>query len=131
MTQWRDIWRASWPTVLVLGFAYLMFWLSNANWPDEWVLPRPILTADQLAALRDHRINRIGIQDMLLFTLAGSFASFLLAACIWGAGSGISGAAPAAYAADRIWAFGGSPCARFAASDIVESFDASRVAAGG
>ncbi|HZB75830.1 MAG TPA: kelch repeat-containing protein [Solirubrobacteraceae bacterium] len=37
----------------------------------------------------------------------------------------------AAYAADRIWAFGGSPCARFAASDIVESFDASRVAAGG
>jgi MFS family permease len=37
---------------------------------------------------------------MLLFTQAGSFASFLLAACIWGAGSGISGAAPAAYAAD-------------------------------
>jgi non-specific serine/threonine protein kinase len=36
-----------------------------------------------------------------------------------------------AYAGDRIWAFGGSPCARFAASAIVESFEASRVAAGG
>jgi N-acetylneuraminic acid mutarotase len=36
-----------------------------------------------------------------------------------------------AYAGDRIWAFGGSPCARFAASDIVESFEARRVAAGG
>ncbi len=35
-----------------------------------------------------------------------------------------------AYAGDRIWAFGGSPCARFAASDIVESFDASRVSGG-
>lgn len=36
-----------------------------------------------------------------------------------------------AYAADRIWTFGGSPCARFAASDVVESFEAPRVAAGG
>jgi MFS family permease len=37
---------------------------------------------------------------MLLFTLAGSFPAFLVAALFWGIGSGISGAAPAAYAAD-------------------------------
>jgi N-acetylneuraminic acid mutarotase len=29
----------------------------------------------------------------------------------------------AAIAGDRLWTFGGSPCARFAASPIVESFD--------
>ena len=29
----------------------------------------------------------------------------------------------AAIAAGRLYTFGGSPCARFAASDIVESFD--------
>jgi N-acetylneuraminic acid mutarotase len=34
----------------------------------------------------------------------------------------------AAVAGGRLWVFGGSPCARFAATDIVESFDASLVA---
>ena len=37
---------------------------------------------------------------MLLFPVAGSFPGFLIAAVFWGIGSGISGAAPAAYAAD-------------------------------
>jgi DHA1 family multidrug resistance protein-like MFS transporter len=37
---------------------------------------------------------------MLLFTIAGSFPGFLAAAFVWGIGSGVSGAAPAAYAAD-------------------------------
>jgi non-specific serine/threonine protein kinase len=32
-----------------------------------------------------------------------------------------------AIAGDRLWAFGGSPCARFAARDIVESFDLRQV----
>ena len=37
---------------------------------------------------------------MLLFTLVGSFPGFLAASFVWGVGSGVSGAAPAAYAAD-------------------------------
>jgi MFS family permease len=37
---------------------------------------------------------------MLLFSMAGSYAAFLVAAFVWGVGSGVSGAAPAAYAAD-------------------------------
>ena len=37
---------------------------------------------------------------MVLFVLAGSFESFLVASLCWAVASGISGAAPAAYAAD-------------------------------
>jgi MFS transporter, DHA1 family, multidrug resistance protein len=37
---------------------------------------------------------------MLLFMAAGTFGGFLFASFVWGVGSGISGAAPAAYAAD-------------------------------
>jgi len=37
---------------------------------------------------------------MVLFVIAGSFESFLLASFFWAAASGVSGAAPAAYAAD-------------------------------
>jgi MFS family permease len=37
---------------------------------------------------------------MLLFVFAGSFESFLVASFFWAIASGISGAAPAAYAAD-------------------------------
>ncbi|MGD9710748.1 MAG: MFS transporter [Thermomicrobiales bacterium] len=37
---------------------------------------------------------------MLLFAISDSFTAFLLSSFIWGVGSGVSGAAPAAYAAD-------------------------------
>ena len=37
---------------------------------------------------------------MVLFILAGSYGSFLVASFFWAAASGVSGAAPAAYAAD-------------------------------
>src|SRR5262249_47233997 len=38
--------------------------------------------------------------SMLLFALAGSFATFLAASIVWGVASSVGGAAPAAYAAD-------------------------------
>jgi hypothetical protein len=69
------MWEGSWPTLLILGIVLSLCLMGNANWPDQWVIPRRQLSPAELEALRLHTKNVISIQDFLLFLLAAAFLS--------------------------------------------------------
>lgn len=71
-------------SVMSVALAYPSGWLTDRFGRKAVIVPATILNGASL----------------LLFSVAGNFAGFLLAALVWGAAGGISSSAPAAYAAD-------------------------------